>query len=200
MLEDDGFFDVAGRQRACRTFTDDEVPDELVERVLWAATRAPSAENSQPWVFVVVRSPDTRAEIGRLTRQVWEGGGRAHSEGRLAPGLLADVDHGATGGVSDAPVLVVVGADTERCLPATVGSSIFPAVQNLLLAATAVGLGSALTTLATLLEDDLRQLLDLPGPVVPVAVVPLGWPAARLGPPRRRPLEEVVHVERYGGS
>lgn len=192
------FFDVVGRQRACRRFSDEPVPDELVARVLGAATLAPSAENRQPWVFVVVRSAEGRAEIGRLTRLAWERGGRAHSEERLPPTLLDDVDRGAMGGVSEAPVLVIVGADTTRCLPSTIGSSIFPAVQNLLLAATALGLGSALTTLATLRTDDLRRLLALPDEVVPVAVVPLGWPARPLGPPRRDPLATKVHDERYG--
>ena len=195
---DPAFFDVVGRQRACRSFTAAPVPDALVARVLRAATMAPSAENRQPWVFVVVRSESTRADIGRLNRLVWEGGGRAHSEDRLAPPLLADVDRGAMGGISEAPVLVVVGADTARCLPSTIGSSVFPAVQNLLLAATAVGLGSALTTLSTVLADDLRALLSLPDTVVPVAVVPLGWPAAPLGRPRREPLASKVHDERYG--
>jgi nitroreductase len=198
MSGSDSFFDVVGRQRACRRFSDEPVEDALVASVLRAATMAPSAENRQPWVFVIVREAGTRAEIGRLTRLVWEGGGRAHSEDRLPPGLLAEVDSGAMGGVSDAPVLVVVGADTERCLPPTIGSSVFPAVQNLLLAATALGLGSALTTLGTLLADDLRQLLSLPDAVVPVAVVPLGWSAALLGPPRREPISTKVHDEQYG--
>jgi nitroreductase len=192
------FFEVAARQRACRRFSDEPVPDALLARILRAATMAPSAENRQPWVFVVVRGEAARAEIGRLNRVAWEGGGRAHSEGRLSPALLADVEYGATGGLAGAPVLVVVGADTVRCLPATVGSSVFPAVQNLLLAATAVGLGSALTTLATVLADDLRVLLSLPASVAPVAVVPLGWPAAPLGPPRREPLSSKVHAERFG--
>jgi nitroreductase len=194
------FFAVVRAQRACRSFRRDPVPDELVERVLEAATFAPSAENRQPWVFVVVRDAATRDQIGILTRRAWEGGGRTHSEARLAPALLADVDQGATGGVSAAPVLVVVGADTTRCLDATVASSTFPAVQNLLLAAGALGLGSALTTLTIALADELRALVDLPDHVQPVAVVPLGWPARALGPPRREPVADHAHRERYGAG
>jgi nitroreductase len=197
---DPDFFAVVGAQRACRSFRRDPVPDELVERVLEAATFAPSAENRQPWVFVVVRDAATRDQIGILTRRAWEGGGRTHSEARLAPALLADVDQGATGGVSAAPVLVVVGADTTRCLDVTVASSTFPAVQNLLLAAGALGLGSALTTLAITLADELGALVGLPDHVQPVAVVPLGWPARALGPPRREPVADHAHRERYGAG
>ena len=191
-------FEVISRQRACRSFTAEGVPDEVVTRVLTAATFAPSAENRQPWVFVVVRSSAVRAEVGRLTRAAWEGGARAYSAGRLSAPLLADVDRGATGGISAAPVVVVVGADTTRCHPSTVASSIFLAVQNLLLAAGALGLGSALTTLTTAFADDLRRVVGLPDHVEPVAVVPLGWPARPLRPPRREPIAVKAHDERYG--
>jgi nitroreductase len=194
----DAFFELVRSQRACRSFTDDAVPDELVERVLEAATFAPSAENRQPWVFVVVRDPAIRDRIGELTRAAWEAGGRAFAERRLDASLLADVDRGATGGISAAPVLVVVGADLERGLEATVASSIFPAVQNLLLAAGALGLGSALTTLTTAHAGELRALLVLPDHVQPVAVVPLGHPAKPLGPPRREPVSEHAHRDRFG--
>jgi nitroreductase len=210
-----GFFDVLQGQRACRAFGSDPVDDALVARVLEAATWAPSAENRQPWVFVVVRDPDKRAAIGDLMRRAWEGGARTFSEPRLAPGLLADVDRGARGGVAGAPVLVVVCADTTLCHPATVGASIFPAVQNLLLAATALGLGSVLTTLAMasapgpageegrkggLKGAELASLVGLPSTVVPVAVVPLGWPERRLGPARRRPMSDVTHRDTYGAG
>jgi nitroreductase len=195
---DPGFFTVARAQRAHRAFTDDPVPDELIGRVLEAATYAPSAENRQPWEFVVVREPALRARIGALMQQAWEQHGRAHSEGRLAPELFADVDRGATGSISAAPVLVVVAADTARCLPATVPSSIFPALQNLLLAAGAVGLGSALTTIATAFAVELREAVGLPESVVPVAVVPLGVPAKPLGPSRREPFARHTHRDRYG--
>jgi nitroreductase len=196
----DDLFSVVGRQRACREFRADPVDDDLVERCLEAATFAPSAENRQPWAFVVVRDPEARALIGELTRRAWRGGGRQHSEPRLTSGLLADVDRGAEGGVAAAPVLVVACGDTRLGLAVTLPASIFPAIQNLLLAATALGLGSALTTLPVAFGDELRTALTLPSPVQPLAVVPLGWPARALGPPRRQPVSEKAHRERYGAS
>lgn len=189
---------VVGSQRAHRAFSQEPLEDALVEQLLWAATRAPSAENAQPWVFVVVREPACRAALGRLARRAWEGGGRARVQDHLPPALLADVDRGAKGGVAEAPVLVVVCADTAMVHPSTLGSSIFPAVQNLLLAATATGLGSALTTLPLVYAGQVCELLALPGGVEPQAVVPLGWPARRLGPPQRLPLSQVVHRETFG--
>lgn len=192
------FYQVVHGQRACRAFSDRPVGDDVVGRVLEAATRAPSAENRQPWVFVVVRDEGRRARLGDLARRAWEDGGRRHSEGRLPPRLLAEVDAGATGGLAGAPVMVVVCADTTRCHPSTVGASLFPAVQNLLLAATAEGLGSVLTTLALRHADEMADLLSLPDGVEPVAVVPLGWPARAPGPARRRPLSEVAHAETFG--
>jgi nitroreductase len=192
------FAQVVGAQRACRAFGPEPVDDAVLERVLWAATRAPSAENRQPWVFVVVRRAERRHAIGALIRRAWDEGGRQHSEGRLPERLLAEVDQGATGGLAGAPVHVVVGADTARAHPATLASSVFPAVQNLLLAATAEGLGSVLTTLALRHADELAALLELAPTVTPMAVVPLGWPARPLGEARRRPLAEVAHRESFG--
>jgi nitroreductase len=192
------FFDVASRQRACRAFSDAPVSDETIARILTAATFAPSAENRQPWEFVVVRDNGTRRRIGELTTRAWEQGGRAFSEERLSPKLLAEVEQGATGGVAEAPVNIVVCADTERGLEATVASSIFPCIQNLLLAATALGLGSALTTITTGYRDELRAILQLPPHVWPVAVVPIGHPARPLGRPRRDPFADHTHRDNYG--
>jgi nitroreductase len=192
------FFDVVFGQRACREFTDQPVDEELIELCLRAATHAPSAENRQPWVFVVVREPLLREGIGNLMRRVWRAGARQYSEERLSPTLLRDVDNGAEGGVPGAPVVIVVCGDERIGLESTLPSSVFPATQNLLLAATALGLGSAMTTLATLLADELASLLALPPAVVPMAVVPLGWPRQPLGPPRRLPVDERTHRDRYG--
>ena len=192
------FFDVVQRQRACRNFADGDVPDDLLDQVLDAATFAPSAENKQPWVFVVVREPAARSGIADLTKRVWEGGARAYEERHLDARILADVDRGTTEGFARAPVVVVICGDSSEAFERTLPSSIFPATQNLLLAATALGLGSALTTLATAMTTDLAQLLVLPEHVKPYAVVFLGWPAKKLGPPRRTPFTEKSHRERYG--
>jgi nitroreductase len=191
-------FAVIHRQRACRAFSDEPIDDALVGQVLEAATFAPSAENRQPWEFVVVRDAQARAQLGDLTARAWEAGGREFSRTRLDDKLLAEVDAGATGGVAAAPVMIVVCADTARGLVQTVPSSIFPATQNLLLAATALGLGSALTTITTAFAAELRALLALPEYLVPVAIVPLGHPARALGPPRREPFASHTHRERYG--
>ncbi|MGO8871117.1 MAG: nitroreductase family protein [Acidimicrobiales bacterium] len=192
------FFDVVLGQRACREFSDRAVDDELIERCLVAATHAPSAENLQPWVFVVVRDAELRVAVGELTRRAWREGGRRQSEGRLPAPLLRDVDRGAEGGIMAAPVIVVVCGDSDIGLGSTLPSSVYPATQNLLLAATALGLGSAMTTLATMFADELRAVLHLPPSVRPMAVVPIGWPRRPLGPPRRLPLRRRVHRDRYG--
>lgn len=198
MSDDPSFWSVLDGQRAHREFTDVPVDDALVERVLDAATRAPSAENTQPWEFVVVRDAGLRDQIGALTRRAWEERGREFSRPRLDTKLFDEVDRGATGGISAAPVLVVVAGDTQRCLKPVIPASIFPAVQNFLLAAQALGLGSALTTLTTGFADELRAVVGLPEHLLPVAVLPLGWPAKPKGPPQRLPARDKTHRDRYG--
>ena len=197
-MNDPDFFAVVHAQRACRAFADTPVDDATIARILDAAVRAPSAENKQPWEFVVVRDVDRRAAIGALMTRAWETAGRAFSRDRLPAAMLADVERGATGGIAAAPVHIVVGADTRRGLEATAAESIYPAVQNLLLAAAAVGLGSALTTIALGYGDELRALVGFPAPVRPMAVVPVGYPVRPLGPSRRDPFAVHTHREQYG--
>jgi nitroreductase len=108
------------------------------------------------------------------------------------------VGQGAEGGTQSAPVVVVVCGDADIGLESTLPASVFPATQNLLLSAAALGLGSAMTTLATLFADELGDLLALPPSVRPMAVVPIGWPAKTPGPPRRLPLSERAHRDTYG--
>lgn len=186
-------------QRACRTFTDEPVEDDDLAALVEAATHAPSAENAQPWVFVVVREPSAREAIVRLTQQVWHGGARTHAETTLDSSFLASIDAFVERGYGGAPVLVVVAGDTRRAAStAVLASSVYPAVQNLLLAAGALGYGSSMTTLAAQVPDALADIVDLPVGVRPFAVVPVGRPATALGPARRRPVAEVAHRDRYG--
>ena len=192
------FFDVVLGQRAYRSLRPDAVPDELVTRVLEAATHAPSAENHQPWEFVVVRDEATRTAIGRLTQELWEAAGREHSRG-LPPAFFAAVDAWATGGLAAAPVHVVVCGDTTRCPEPQLPSSIYPAVQNLLLAAGALGLGSLMSTLPVVNRAAFSPLLGLPDHVVAMALVPLGWPVRALGPARREPVAGHTHYDRWDG-
>jgi len=195
----DAVLALLGGQRACRSYTSDRVNEADLAAMLEAATHAPSAENRQPWVFVVVRDPSVREGIADLTRRVWEGGGRQHSEDSLAPTLFAAVDESIAQGYGGAPVLVVVAGDGRAGVSANVlASSVYPATQNLLLAAAALGYGSSMTTLAAQAPDALAALVGLPAGVRPFAVVPVGRPATPLGPPRRRPIAEVAYRETYG--
>lgn len=180
-------------QRAHRDFLQIPVPEADIEKILIAASHAPSAENSQPWEFIVVTDDKLRAALGDLMRRAWDGGGRDASRDVLTTDVFADVDRGLMGGIASAPVMILCCADLNRTRKETIGSSLFPAVQNLLVAATALGYGSALTTIATVFTHELRNLLGFPESVVPVALVPLGHPARTLGPPRRVPVGERTH-------
>ncbi|MDH3705424.1 MAG: nitroreductase family protein [Acidimicrobiia bacterium] len=194
----DDFFELASTLRACRTFTDQAVGDDELSRILDAATRAPSAENAQPWHFVVVRDADRRRRIAALMGGLWDRFGREHSRSRLSDDVFAAVDDGFGGGLVTAPVLVVVCGDTEQSRPEVLPSSVYPAVQNLLLAAHAQGLGSVLTTIAAVDPVALRELIEAPESIVPMAVVPIGHPARALGPSRREPLATKTSLDRYG--
>jgi nitroreductase len=192
------FFAVARSQRAHRSFTADPVPDGDLARILEAASWAPSAENSQPWVFVVVRDPARRAALDDLARRLWSAGAKDATAHRSPAHVVADVDRATEAGFGGAPVVVVVAGDTSRCHHASLASSVFPAVQNLLLAAGALGYGTALTTLATLATDEVREVLDLPATVDPLAIIPVGRPARPLGPSHREPVASRSHLDGYG--
>ncbi len=193
-----GFFDVVLNQRAHRYLLPDPVPDELIEQVLTAATHAPSAENFQPWVFIVVRDPALRTEIGRLVAETWAGGAAEMTRPKVNDHIFREVTDWANEGLATAPVHVVVCADSTHTDPSLFPSSIFPAVQNLLLAALALGLGSLMSTFPVLFTDVLRERLALPDHLHPQAVIPLGYPAKQLKPPRRVPVREKTFRERYG--
>ncbi|HLK10056.1 MAG TPA: nitroreductase family protein [Candidatus Binatia bacterium] len=212
------FFTVVDTQRALRRFRPDPVPDTALRRVLSAATRAPSARGAEPWYFVVVRDPARRAAIGEDYRRAWEAA-EAFTAGTDADRDIKERPHyarmmRAVGALAhhlaEAPVLIVCCLDHAQLGPiaAEDGSlrsplaayaSVFPAVQNLCLAARALGLGTTLTTLhAASFEGQLKAYLSIPAMVEPVALVPLGYPRDRFGPTRRKPVEEVAFLDRWG--
>jgi len=189
-------------QRACRRFDPHgEVPDADAEQMLQAAVHAPSAENSQPWAFVVVRDDQTRAELARWWTESWRAGGSEYAREHLhGDAVYRDLEFTVTpGGFAAAPVIVVVCANLERVMEVFAAASIYPAVQNLLLAANALGYGSCLTTgLTTFAVDRVRELLKLPEALSPLAAVYIGRPATRLRLPKRDPIASVTYRERFG--
>ena len=191
-------------QRACRRFDPDgKVLDADLERMLHAAVRAPSAENIQPWSFVVVRNEEARAQLADWWTETWNAGGGDFVRQSLDDKVLvADLEYGFNrGGFAAAPVVVVVCADTERVPEIYAPSSIYPAVQNLLLAAADLGYASCLTTgLTTFGVDRVREKLQLPDTLLPMAAVYLGRSARKLSPPRRRPAASVTYREQFGNS
>lgn len=198
MSELDAVRSVLRRQRAHRSFTEEPIDEQVISDILELATRAPSAQNTQPWEFVVVQDADRRAAIWELAARLWDMGARDATDGKVDDHMKNDVEQGVMGGFARAPVSIVVCADTGRWPANLVDSSIWPAIQNLMTAATAHGLGSALTTIGTILVDDLRAILRLPETIEPKAVIPIGHPARRLGSSRRDPVGEHTHREEFG--
>jgi nitroreductase len=196
------FFEVARTQRAMRRLKPDPIPDDDLWALLETAIMAPSGGNQQPWNFIVVRDAEKKRKIGAWYLEAWE---RSYGPARQA--MLADparartfnsADHLARH-LAEAPVLVIATirkglADAGPLL----GASIYPAVQNLMLAARALGLGTTLTTLHKLHEADVKQLLGIPENVETMALIPIGVPLGRFGPPSRMPAEKVVYWDGWG--
>ncbi|MCB1269942.1 MAG: nitroreductase family protein [Microthrixaceae bacterium] len=194
-------------QRAVRKVLPDEVDDEVVLACIELALRAPTGSNGQNWEFVVVRDAATKAAFARQYRKAWKlyGGvgeriaARNPSMAKIMRAVRWQVDH-----FEEIPVVVVpclVGANRFAPLSLAQSShygSIYPSVQNLLLAARAMGLGASLITLPLWNPRRARRLLGLPFGVQPICMVPLGWPRGRYGPTTRKPVGEVVHLDRFG--
>jgi nitroreductase len=193
-------------QRAIRRLTPDPVDDALVLRLIELALKAPTGSNAQNWEFVVVKDPAVKARLARRNRQAWRlyGGlgrrisGRDPKMRKVLDAVQWQAEH-----FEEIPVIVVACLKGLRLPfpPLAISSyygSIYPSVQNLLLAARAVNLGAALITLPLWSHLSVRRILGLPWNVTPCAVVPLGWPRGRYGPTTRRPVREVVSFDRYG--
>jgi nitroreductase len=193
-------------QRAIRRLEAKPVDDALLRRLLELALKAPTGSNAQNWEFVVVKDPAVKARLARANRRaftLYERIGRRRAAkdpkwGRLLDSVRWQAEH-----FEEIPVVIVACLRGPRTwfpqfAAASYYGSIFPSVQNLLLAARAAGLGAALITLPLWSTWNARRILGLPFSVTPCAVIPLGWPRGKYGPTTRRPIEEVVSIDRYG--
>ncbi len=200
------FFEVVTTQRAIRRLKPDPIPEPMLQRILDAAICAPSGGNRQGWTFLVIRDPALRARLGALYREAF---GELlklpyYRESAAAPPdsprgrMLASARHLAEH-LGEAPVLILacIAGDGTKATLAT-GASIYPAVQNILLAARALGLGSCLTTIHRFREPQVKDLLGVPPEVETAALIPLGFPLGKFGRPPRRPLTEVTFLDRWG--
>jgi nitroreductase len=187
-----------------RQLKPDPVPKELVERILWAATRAPSPGNSQGWDFVVVDEPDPKARIAQAIRAAMAERVAAMPRPDRTMRLMLDGTATLIDTLDRAPVIVFVAGPVIYPAAAPherfTWSALYPAAQNILLAARALGLGSVFTTMHLTAEPTVREVLAIPEPIRIAAMIPIGWPVGRFGPVNRRPVEDFVHSNRWEGD
>ncbi|MGO9855194.1 MAG: nitroreductase family protein [Acidimicrobiales bacterium] len=195
--------------RAIRRYTDESVPDQALRDILFAATRAPSGSNRQPFRFIVLTEGPVAREAKRLigdgARRFWaakrqadgydrgSGSDTDSPKARMARTMQRYVDT-----YESVPVVILACLVRYRPAGATDGASLYPACQNLLLAARALGFGGVLTNWQFAADAELRALLQIPEGVEIMATITLGRPQGHHGPVRRRPLPELVYGERWG--
>jgi nitroreductase len=198
-------------QRAVRKVLPDPVDDDLVLRCIELALKAPTGSNGQNWEFVVVTDRAKKAALAKRYRQAWAlygGIGRRISKGDGSMNKILDAVQWQVDHFEEIPVLVVPCLKGSRVpfLPvppmahSSYYGSIYPSVQNLLLAARSFGLGASLITLPLWSTISARRILGLPASVQPACIVPLGWPRGRYGPTTRRPVGDVVHRDTWGSQ
>ena len=192
-----------------RFLSADPIAPEVIRAILDAAIRGPNGGNRQTWGWVVVTDPAIKKPIADWYREGWEQnygrrreeilGAAAAPTGMSRSSFLA-ADHLAAH-LEEAPVWIfpILRHAADSTNP-RLGASIYGAVQQLMLAARAYGIGSTLTTLHVGHEDDVRELLGLPADAATMALLPLGYPErGRWSEPKRQPLEDVLHWNTWGG-
>jgi nitroreductase len=197
-------FEIMRTTRSMRRLKPDPVPNELIRKILEAGVSAPSGGNMQRWRFLVIRDPKVKQTVGAYYKQAWdEVVAPRYRAGEPAPGTsrerflrMLDAAQYLADHIHEAPVWIVpcMGGGTPT---RTSGSSIYPAVQNMLLAARALGLGATLTTLYLNFEKEVEAALGLPADVHSYALLPIGYPMGRFGPVRRIPLADVVYEDQW---
>jgi len=197
-------------QRAVRRVLPDPVDDAVVLKCIELALKAPTGSNGQNWEFIVVKDQRVKEKFGKRYAQAWRIYGAIarrvlagdESQLKILRAVQWQVDH-----FTEIPVLVIPCLRGGARYPYTPSpffgetsyfGSIYPSVQNLLLAARAMGLGASLITLPLWSVTAARRTLNLPLSVTPMCIIPMGWPRGRYGPTTRKPVEEVVHLDNYG--
>jgi nitroreductase len=226
-MADIGLFEVIYSARSIRRLKPDPVPEALIGKILDAAIRAPSGGNAQNWAFVVVRDPATRQALGAIYRKasdiaaaVYAARGRpAHLSEQQFARMLGAGGH-LWEHMGEAPVLLIpCGGQPvmppRSALPPAIaeryedelayaerirGASIYPAVQNIILACRALGLGTVITTNHIRCEAEVKALLGIPDDIATYALMPIGWPIDPFGPLTRRPVAEIAHADRWGAA
>ena len=200
----DNLWEAMFTQRAIRYWQDKPVPRELLEKVIAAASKAPSGSNLQPWIFVVVDDDGKRQDIGKALRSIFEAAeplqkliasgeqSEDKTERLMLKGARAFFSQLEKAPAMIVPCLYGLSSPTQDPTSLLAGSSIYLAVQNLLLAARALGLGTVMTTAQGMLDADLRRILNIPADATPVALIPIGYPEANFGPTTRKGLDEIV--------
>jgi nitroreductase len=201
------FFDVLHTQRSIRKFKPDPVPQEAIWQILDTAIRAPSGSNTQPWSFIVVQDPAklkmlaeaVRAKMGDPEAGRKEAMTMDPTRRRMRLASIAFREDIAAAPCLIIPCLVSVTSPTTNMDSLFAGSSIYGAVQNLMLAARALGLGTVLTTINVAIEDTIRSELKVPDDAKPVALIPLGYPDGQnFGQTTRKPVESVAFFDGWG--
>ncbi len=194
-----GLLEALATTRAIRRYTDEPIPDADLATILWHAGRAPSGSNRQPFRFLVLKdgpnATAAKALLGNAFRTGWAA--KRESDG-YRPSRFADSMQRYVDRFESTPVVVLVCLDRYRPPSPYEGASVYPACQNLLLAARALGYGGALTMWHLGVEAELRDLLDVPDYVALSACITLGVPEGRHGPLKRKPLDEIVFDDRWG--
>jgi nitroreductase len=197
-------FEAMGTCRAIRQLKPDPVPAEMIDKILWAATRAPSPGNSQGWDFLVVDDPEKKAAIGAAVAAVMVDLVAKMPRPDRTYRLMLDGTARLVESLDRAPVIIFVAGPViyppQAPREQFTWSALYPAAQNVILAARALGLGSVFTTLHMVADATIREVLGIPDTIRIAATIPIGWPDAKFGPVNRRPVEDFVHRNGWEGD
>ena len=221
-MEEMGIFQAMHTARALRRLKPDPVPDELIAKVIDAGVRAPTGSNLQNWRFVVVKDAGRRRQIGETYRASMEIAAKAYLNRKPPAHMTKERQQKMMSSATylaehyaEVPVLILawlqMTPDQEHpnlppeqlpIFQRLSGGSIFPAVQNMIVACAALGLGTVLTTVLAYKEEEMRKIINAPGDMRLYAVLPVGYPMEGYGhgPVRRQPLSEVTYLDSYGNN